>query len=63
MGKVTPIKLCPAYKDYIWGGEKLRTNYGKKTDIFPFAESWELSCHNDVLSKISGGVYVRRKLL
>jgi len=20
-----PLKLTPAYKDYIWGGEKLRT--------------------------------------
>ena len=49
------VKLKPAYKDYIWGGEKLRSIYGKDTDIFPVAESWELSCHKDGLSKISGG--------
>ena len=57
MEKLTPIRLSPAFKDYIWGGEKLRTNYGKKTDISPLAESWELSCHKDGLSIISGGMY------
>ncbi len=49
-----PLKLKPVYKDYIWGGEKLRVNYGKDTDITPLAESWELSCHNDGLCTISG---------
>lgn len=44
-----PLKLNAVYKDYIWGGEKLRTKYGKKTDTTPLAESWELSCHPDGL--------------
>ena len=57
MSKLTPIKLIPTYKDYLWGGDKLRSVYGKKTEIFPLAESWELSCHRDGLSRISGGVY------
>ena len=52
-----PIKLKPAYKDYIWGGEKLRTKYGKDTDTTPLAESWELSCHPDGPSVIDGGEY------
>jgi len=52
-----PIKLKAAYKDYIWGGEKLRTKYGKDTDMTPLAESWELSCHPDGLSTIEGGEY------
>lgn len=52
-----PLKLKAVYKDYIWGGEKLRTKYGKNTDITPLAESWELSCHKDGLSTIDGGVY------
>lgn len=52
-----PLKLKPAYKDYIWGGEKLRTVYGKDTDMTPVAESWELSCHKDGLSTICGGEY------
>lgn len=52
-----PMKLTPAYKDYIWGGTKLKTEYGKKTDISPVAESWELSCHKDGLSVIRGGEF------
>lgn len=44
------LKLKAVYKDYIWGGEKLRTKFGKDTDVFPLAESWELSCHKDGLT-------------
>lgn len=51
------LKLQPIYKDYIWGGEKLRTKFGKNTDTTPLAESWELSCHSDGLSIIDGGEY------
>ena len=52
---MTPNKVNPAFKDYLWGGEKLRTVYGKKTDMSPLAESWELSCHPDGPSIINGG--------
>ena len=49
------IRLCPAFKDYIWGGERLKTNYGKKTDLSPCAESWELSYHPDGLTRTVDG--------
>ena len=49
------LRLCPAFKDYIWGGEKLKTKYGKKTDLSPCAESWELSYHKDGLTKTVDG--------
>ncbi len=46
-------KLVPIYKDYLWGGNKLRESYNKtNTDIYPIAESWELSTHPDGISKI-----------
>lgn len=51
----TPIKLSPAFKSYLWGGEKLKTVYGKITDISPLAESWELSCHPNGMSYIASG--------
>lgn len=57
MNKLFPLKLNPSFKDYLWGGEKLRNVYGKKTDISPVAESWEMSCHKDGLCRINGGVY------
>lgn len=50
-----PFKLEPAFKDYLWGGSKLKTVYGKKTDCDPLAESWELSAHPDGPSVISTG--------
>lgn len=54
MKNLTPIKVIPAFKDYIWGGQKLRTVYGKRTGLSPLAESWELSCHPDGLSTVAG---------
>ena len=41
------VKLTPAYKSIIWGGNKLKTEYGKATDLSPLAETWELSFHKD----------------
>lgn len=57
VSSMEPLKLKPTYKSCLWGGEKLRTKYGKETDIMPLAESWELSCHPDGKSVIVGGTY------
>ncbi len=54
---MTPFELLPPIKDYIWGGTKLRNEFGKESDFDRLAESWELSCHKDGLSVISGGKY------
>ncbi len=51
------LKIKPAYKDYLWGGERLKKEYGKETDMSPLAESWELSVHPDGPSVIVGGEY------
>ncbi len=51
------LKLMPSFKDYIWGGNKLKTIYNKQTNISPLAESWELSAHKDGQSTIIGGEY------
>ena len=51
------FKLEPAFKDYIWGGTRLRDEYGKNCDYDKVAESWELSCHKDGPSVISGGEF------
>ncbi len=57
-----PLKLQPAFKDYLWGGERLKTEYGKRTALSPLAESWELSCHKDGPSLIAEGPYAGRAL-
>lgn len=49
------VKLLPAYKDYLWGGTKLRDIYGKKCDYDIIAESWELSAHEAGQSIVASG--------
>ena len=48
-------KLIPECKDYVWGGSKLKSEYGKKTNSEICAESWELSFHKDGLTKVQEG--------
>lgn len=50
-----PLLLKPAFKDYIWGGNRLRSDFGKECSLDKIAESWELSCHKDGESVISNG--------
>lgn len=52
-----PVKLSPAFKDYLWGGVKLKTSYNKKSDLDIVAESWELSTHKDGQSTVCGGEF------
>ena len=47
------MRLTPAFKDYLWGGNKLKERYGKRTDLTPCAESWELSFHPDGPSRLT----------
>ncbi|MBO6229830.1 MAG: class I mannose-6-phosphate isomerase [Ruminiclostridium sp.] len=56
------MKLIAPCKDYIWGGTRLRDEYGKKSDADKVAESWELSCHKDGKSVIANGAYAGRTL-
>lgn len=51
------VKLIPATKDYVWGGNKLR-KYNKTSNADKISESWELSFHKDGLSKIEDGRYL-----
>ena len=55
MTHLSPVKLSPAFKDYLWGGERLKTEFNKNTDITPLAESWELSAHKDGQSIVTTG--------
>ena len=49
------IRLKPACKDYLWGGERLREEYHMESDCHPLAEAWVLSCHPDGPSVVDGG--------
>ncbi|MBQ1382653.1 MAG: mannose-6-phosphate isomerase, class I [Solobacterium sp.] len=52
-----PFLLKPAYKDYLWGGDALKKEYGKDTDCTPLAESWECSTHPDGPSTVDSGAF------
>ena len=49
------MKLKPAFKDYLWGGTRLRDDYGLECDLDIIAEGWMLSCHKDGNSTIENG--------
>lgn len=57
-----PMLLRPAGKDYLWGGNRLKTEYGKDIELMPIAETWECSTHPDGLSIITSGCYSGRTL-
>lgn len=50
-----PLLLKPPMKDYIWGGTKLKTDFGFETDKDIAAEAWLLSCHKDGMNIVLNG--------
>lgn len=56
------LKLNPACKDYIWGGNRLMKEFGKPCIGERLAETWELSCHPDGPSVIANGPWQGKTL-
>lgn len=52
-----PIKLKPAVKDYLWGGTRLREEYGVDAPFDRLAEAWMLSCHPQGDDIVENGRY------
>ena len=42
VSELYPVRLIPVFKDYLWGGTKLKTVFNKKSELNILAESWEL---------------------
>lgn len=57
-----PFLLLPAGKDYLWGGTRLRDDFGKQLPITPLAETWECSTHPDGQSTAADGPFAGMKL-
>ena len=49
------LKLRPVFKDYIWGGNRLKDDFGFDTGFKKTAEGWMLSCHSAGMNTIEGG--------
>lgn len=61
--KVEPLFLKPAFKDYIWGGKKLKDIFNKKVENTECtAESWEVSTNKNGESVIRSGEYEGKTL-
>lgn len=61
--KIEPIFLEPEYKDYLWGGQKLKKIFNKKVKNEECtAESWEISTNPNGESKIKNGTYAGKTL-
>ena len=56
------LKLKPVFKDYIWGGTRLKSDFGFESDLDKLAEGWMLSCHKDGKNIIENGEYKGKTL-
>jgi len=52
-----PLKMNPVFKDNIWGGDRLKNEYGKNTPYEITGESWEVASHKNGESTVLGGEY------
>ncbi len=57
-----PFMLRPVAKDYLWGGRRLRDEYGKDVPVTPLAETWECSTHPDGVSTVASGPFAGQAL-
>ena len=52
-----PLLLTAPVKDYLWGGTRLKEEFGFETDADKCAEAWVLSCHKDGECLVKNGKY------
>lgn len=57
-----PLLLKPPVKDYLWGGNRLKTEFGYETDKEIAAEAWVLSCHKDGSGIVTNGEFAGKTL-
>ncbi len=50
-----PIKLQPIFKDIVWGGERLKNDFGYESDLEKIAEAWVLTAREDGDNIIKNG--------
>lgn len=60
---IHPFLLRPSGKDYLWGGQRLNTEFEKNIDMNPLAETWECSTHPDGSSTVASGEFVGQSLV
>ena len=57
-----PLLLKPAVKDYLWGGNALKTRFSIESDLAITAEAWVLSTHKNGPSTVQNGALAGKTL-
>lgn len=57
-----PLLLKPAVKDYLWGGNRLKTLFSVQSDLTITAEAWVLSTHKNGPSTVQNGIFAGKLL-
>lgn len=57
-----PFKLSPVAKSAIWGGERLRRDWHKHSDLDTVAETWELTVREKENNTIQNGPFAGKTL-
>ena len=58
-----PLFMKPIYKDYIWGGARLKEYLKKDILTDTAAESWEISTNESGLSYIKNMRYYTKRII
>ncbi len=59
---VYPLLLKPFLTDYLWGGNRLKTEFGFETEKDIAAEAWVFSCHKDGSDIVVNGEFKGKTL-
>jgi mannose-6-phosphate isomerase len=60
--RIYPLTFTPALRNYIWGGRRLETLYGRTLPSGIVAESWEISGHPAAATAADAGYWTGRPL-
>lgn len=52
-----PIKLKPVFKEIVWGGNRLKNDYGFESDLNNIAEAWMLCARDDGDNVVENGLF------
>ena len=59
----TPLKLAPVFKEIVWGGNRLKNDYGFKSELNNIAEAWMLCARNDGDNIIANGEFAGKSFI
>jgi len=60
--KPYPLTFKPVYKDYPWGGSRIPETFNRDVPNGIYAESWEISDHDDGMSIVSNGALAGKSI-